>query len=90
MVPQVRMWSKNRSPQKLCSGVQVDRNFEVAWKENPSINSCYQTYPGPTPFSEAESRAVRDVLHKHGHRMIAYINVHASTEDAAIFKVWAE
>lgn len=78
---QLAFWNKNVSPQGVCGGVALDSNFDVAWKQNHTISSCSQLYPGPEPFSEAESQAIKDVIHKHATRIIAYINVHATTNN---------
>ncbi|XP_045502191.1 carboxypeptidase B-like [Colias croceus] len=81
-----QLWSKNMSPQSACPGVNVDRNFNVAWNASNTISSCSQQYPGSAPFTEAESKAIRDVLHKYSHKIIAYINVHAGSYNAKSYK----
>ncbi|XP_046970335.1 carboxypeptidase B-like isoform X2 [Vanessa cardui] len=83
---QNKIWNKNASPQNDCPGVALDRNFDIAWHNNDSINSCHQDYPGPEPFSEAESRAIRDIFHKYSHKIIAYLNLHSGTYDYSTFK----
>ncbi|XP_050352825.1 carboxypeptidase B-like isoform X2 [Nymphalis io] len=80
------IWNKNASPQNDCPGVALDRNFDIAWNNNVSINSCHQDYPGSAPFSEAETRAIRDIFHKYSHKIIAYLNVHSGTYDHTTFK----
>jgi len=42
---------------KNAHGVDLNRNFSVGWKANSDTSSGY--YPGPKPFSEPESRAVK-------------------------------
>lgn len=42
---------------KNAHGVDLNRNFSYRWKDGVSPSSGY--YPGPHPFSEPESRAVR-------------------------------
>jgi len=42
---------------KNARGVDLNRNFSVDWKPNGDTSSGY--YPGPKPFSEPESRAVK-------------------------------
>lgn len=42
---------------KNARGVDLNRNFSVDWKPSADASSGY--YPGPEPFSEPESRAVR-------------------------------
>uniref|UniRef100_A0A915Q061 ShKT domain-containing protein n=1 Tax=Setaria digitata TaxID=48799 RepID=A0A915Q061_9BILA len=71
--PQVRLWRKNRSPQKCvrsqwggrrcCQGVDLNRNFDFHWAEvGSSENPCSYLYQGESAFSEPETRAVRDFL----------------------------
>ncbi|CAH0724392.1 unnamed protein product, partial [Brenthis ino] len=80
------IWNKNVALQGECPGVALDRNFDISWNNNRSINSCNQEYPGPVPFSEAETRAVRDVFHRYNHKIAAYFHVHAGSYDPSIFK----
>uniref|UniRef100_A0A8R1TN74 Peptidase_M14 domain-containing protein n=2 Tax=Onchocerca TaxID=6281 RepID=A0A8R1TN74_ONCVO len=72
-IPQVRLWRKNRSPQKCfrsawgghrcCEGVDLNRNFDFHWAEiGSSENPCSYLYQGESAFSEPETRAVRDFL----------------------------
>lgn len=42
---------------KNAHGVDLNRNFSVGWKPSSDTSSGY--YPGPEPFSEPESRAVK-------------------------------
>lgn len=71
----VRQWRKNRSPKNCtgtvsyrknicCEGVDLNRNFDFAFKQanEPYNNPCSDEYQGPYPFSEPESRAVRDFI----------------------------
>ncbi|CAH0695833.1 unnamed protein product [Spodoptera exigua] len=80
------MWNKNASPQEACRGVYLDRNFDVAWNSSRPISSCSQLYPGPAPFSEVETNAIRNIFHYFGHKILAYINVHSGTYDSKVFK----
>jgi murein peptide amidase A len=45
------------SARKNANGVDLNRNFPVDWAPSPETPSGY--YPGPRPFSEPESRALR-------------------------------
>ncbi|XP_021182124.3 uncharacterized protein LOC110370573 isoform X1 [Helicoverpa armigera] len=80
------MWNKNMSPQEACPGVALDRNFDVAWNATRLVSSCSPLYPGPSPFSEVESKAIRDIFHYFGHKILAYIHVHASSYSGSVFK----
>ena len=45
---------------KNAHGVDLNRNFSYRWKDGVSPSSGY--YPGPHPFSEPESRAVKRLV----------------------------
>ena len=72
-----RLWRKNRRKNKslgslllsLCDGVDLNRNFGYHWSDaNPfafqssTQITCAETYAGPRPFSEPESRNIRDFV----------------------------
>ncbi|KAI6207642.1 Carboxypeptidase B [Aphelenchoides besseyi] len=70
--PQVRLWRKNRSPEKCvqsawggwrcCQGVDLNRNFDFHWSETgASSNPCSNLYAGEYAASEPETkfRAIR-------------------------------
>ncbi|PIO64289.1 zinc carboxypeptidase, partial [Teladorsagia circumcincta] len=71
--PMIRLWRKNRSAmickkdqwfrERCCGGVDLNRNFDWFWGEiGSSSDRCSEIYQGKAPFSEAESRAVRDMM----------------------------
>ena len=51
-----------RRQRKNAHGVDLNRNFSVGWSDDEPPASGY--YGGPRPFSEPESRAVRDLARK--------------------------
>lgn len=58
------MWRKNRSPVEGTEyrGVDINRNYDYQWqKGDPSRNS----YGGPAPFSEPETRHVAAIVDEH-------------------------
>ncbi|XP_041977468.1 zinc carboxypeptidase-like [Aricia agestis] len=60
-----RYWRKTRSRSANgCFGADPNRNWDHNWGQYSSSNRpCdYQTYAGSKPFSEAETRALRDYL----------------------------
>ena len=73
------MWRKNRSPNRgigallnPCWGVDLNRNFGYAWGASNIFNTvggtnlpCLETYSGPKPWSELETRAIRDFVLAH-------------------------
>ncbi|KAF8367141.1 hypothetical protein PRIPAC_84970 [Pristionchus pacificus] len=98
----IRHWRKNRAPENCtgttasrkelcCEGVDLNRNYDFAFSQSlyPFNNPCSDEYQGPEPFSEPESRAVRDFilspqingrlhavvsLHTHGQLLILPYN----------------
>jgi protein MpaA len=51
-----------RDTRKNARGVDLNRNFSYDWMGGVPSSSGY--YPGPGPFSEPESRAVRDLARR--------------------------
>ena len=61
------MWRKTRSLNKgsNCVGVDPNRNWGYRWGgEGASPRPCTEIYMGTTPFSESETRAVKDFIMK--------------------------
>ncbi len=61
------MWRKNRRDNPGdCEGVDMNRNYDFHWgEEGSSGNMCDQTYRGTGPFSEPETRVLRDFIFAH-------------------------
>jgi len=59
-----RMWRKNTvaNPGSSCIGVDLNRNFPEGYGVGASRDPCSEVFQGSHPFSEAESRALRDYL----------------------------
>ncbi len=45
-------------------GVDLNRNYNFAW-ENGDADKASEIYKGPTPFSEPETEAIRDLVLQH-------------------------
>jgi len=63
-------WRKNRRKNPDGSfGVDLNRNFSVGWSKssNPSSN----VYGGPSPFSEPETKAIKEFVDTHPNITIA-------------------
>ncbi|XP_077503073.1 uncharacterized protein LOC144113694 [Amblyomma americanum] len=78
-----RLWRKNRvrNVASLCRGVDPNRNFDVRFGlAGSSANPCAENYAGTFPFSEAESRAIRDGINNLKDRLKAYINLHSYSQ----------
>ncbi|CAH1779378.1 unnamed protein product, partial [Owenia fusiformis] len=77
-----RMWRKTRSPTDdfLCTGTDANRNFDAFWGEaGVSFDPCAATYPGTGPFSEVETRNIRDWASGVSNKIL-YMNIHSYTQ----------
>ncbi|XP_049878940.1 carboxypeptidase B-like [Pectinophora gossypiella] len=78
-----RLWRRTRStnpnPDTECRGADGNRNFDVAFNTTTGVSSnpCSQQYVGAGPFSEVETRYIRDVLHEYLPRIQVYLNIHS-------------
>ena len=79
------MWRKNRvqSSQPGCFGVDLNRNFDVAWgTRGSSDNPCSDSYHGVAPESEPEIKALKaatDDAYKFS-RPVAYVGLHTYSQ----------
>ena len=85
-----RFWRKTRScfdcpTGEKCTGVDANRNWGYKWKQgepfeegdtNDPCNDRYQTYRGPEPFSEIETRNVRDFILAHKDQIKFFNTLH--------------
>jgi len=87
--PEIRMWRKNRAPNtaacrnraKCCMGVDLNRNFDFHWGETgASTEPCEEIYQGSSPFSEPESKAVRDFILSHRNDIQAVVTMHTYSQ----------
>ncbi|KAH8256594.1 hypothetical protein KR026_003630, partial [Drosophila bipectinata] len=69
---------KQRGPEKVCYGVDLDRNWLYHWgKRGSSKAPCNEFYAGPAPFSEPETKAVSDFLMDYRTQIKLYISLQA-------------
>jgi len=62
-------------------GVDLNRNFDFHWGETgASTEPCEEIYQGSAPFSEPESRAVRDFILSHKNDIQAVITMHTYSQ----------
>lgn len=73
------MWRKTRSSQtSACKGVDGNRNFDFKWGHvGTSSNACSDIFRGVKPFSEVETRAVRDILQTYKSTCKMYLSLHS-------------
>ncbi|KAH7950515.1 hypothetical protein HPB49_025053 [Dermacentor silvarum] len=76
-----RLWRKTRSLSRIseCIGADPNRNFDVGeyCSGRSSTDPCSSTYCGDEPFSESESRAIRDALVATQGRTEFYFALHS-------------
>lgn len=74
-----RFWRKTRSnPKSKCPGVDANRNYDYKWGVcGTSKDPCDEIYLGKEPFSEPESRCVRDLLLSAKGVGIFYLSLHS-------------
>uniref|UniRef100_A0A182PB01 Peptidase M14 domain-containing protein n=1 Tax=Anopheles epiroticus TaxID=199890 RepID=A0A182PB01_9DIPT len=77
-----RLWRKTRRPVgRNCYGTDGNRNFDFHWGEaGTSAYPCAETYHGERPFSEPETRAIRDELLRLRGRCKFYLTLHTYGE----------
>uniref|UniRef100_A0A914XAY4 ShKT domain-containing protein n=1 Tax=Plectus sambesii TaxID=2011161 RepID=A0A914XAY4_9BILA len=92
--PDIRLWRKNRSPLicpqnqfssilgvGCCQGVDLNRNFDWHWGQTgSSTDPCSEIYQGATPFSEPETRAVRDFVSSRRGSIHSFLTFHSYSQ----------
>jgi len=72
----------------VVDGVDLNRNFAYGWGNNAGLSSAYTTsivYRGPSPFSEPESQAIRQLeIQKDFKYVLSY-----HTAGAEVFVPWS-
>lgn len=64
-----------------CRGVDMNRNWNFHWGEvGASDDPCHETYAGPRPFSEPETRAISDFIMDRKDRIKLYLTMHAYSQ----------
>nr|UPI76681.1 M14 metal carboxypeptidase 4 [Antheraea yamamai] len=75
---QFRMWRKNRRPFGSNFGVDLNRNWNSNWLvAGASTNPASDTYAGPGPFSEPESRSLSEYIRTIHDRIDLYLSFHS-------------
>jgi len=83
---QDRIWRKTRSRSSIdwlgvCRGADANRNFDIEHcGVGTSRKPCEDTYCGDKPFSESETRALRDLMSELKDRIKLYISIHAYSQ----------
>ncbi|XP_045453066.1 zinc carboxypeptidase-like [Melitaea cinxia] len=75
---QFRMWRKNRQPYGSNFGVDLNRNWNNNWLvSGSSTNPALDTYAGPGPFSEPETRSLSTYIASIADQIDLYIATHS-------------
>jgi hypothetical protein len=77
------LWRPNRRPNTPdCVGVDVNRNCDIVWGVTTGFTTtcdpCDDTFVGSAPFSEPESRNIRDLCNMT--RIDVFLDVHSFSE----------
>lgn len=87
-----RLWRKSRSSHELvstgrlfrepCAGVDLNRNWDYNWgdKKGASDDPCDESYAGPRPFSEPETRAVSNFILRRRERFQIFLTLHSYSQ----------
>ncbi|XP_055599295.1 zinc carboxypeptidase-like [Uranotaenia lowii] len=77
-----RMWRKTRQPHSiLCIGADPNRNFGFNWNQGGSSSvACSDTFHGPQPFSESETRGLMEYFAQHAETISTYISFHSFSQ----------
>ncbi|XP_028167844.1 zinc carboxypeptidase-like [Ostrinia furnacalis] len=74
-----RLWRKNRRPFGDEVGVDLNRNWNNNWLGVGSSNvTSSNTYAGPGPFSEAETRTLSEYISSLADDIELYLSMHSS------------
>uniref|UniRef100_A0A4Y0BNM3 Peptidase_M14 domain-containing protein n=2 Tax=Anopheles funestus TaxID=62324 RepID=A0A4Y0BNM3_ANOFN len=74
-----RLWRKTRSRQNvLCYGVDPNRNWDYMFNQGgTSTTPCSDTFSGPAPFSEIETRTLSEYIRTIPN-LSTYLDFHSS------------
>ncbi|XP_038603881.1 carboxypeptidase B-like [Tachyglossus aculeatus] len=78
-----RMWRKTRSTSSNsnCIGTDPNRNFDAKWcTMGASKYPCDDTYCGPRPESEKETKALADFVRSKLSSIKAYLTIHSYSQ----------
>lgn len=65
----------------MCRGTDPNRNFGHKWNTGGSSgNPCSETYRGPQPFSEPETKSISEHILKNSQNIKLYMAVHSYSQ----------
>lgn len=78
IVPVANPWGVSQTPKvrNNSRGVNLNRNFDYRWNELPPTQQGDAGHKGDAPFSESETKALRDWFKTFASASIAYVDLH--------------
>lgn len=74
----ISWWNADKDPTgEGCYGVDLNRNWAYRWAQAVHPGQCSDNYAGAEPFSEPETRAVRDFLLARRRHVRLYLSLQA-------------
>lgn len=62
---------------EVLQGVDLNRNYDVSWDEIQDSKPCSETYHGSEPFSEPETRTMRNFILEKQDTLKFILNYHS-------------
>lgn len=84
VIPVANPWGLINNRRQNSRNVDLNRNFDADWASGGSADPANDRYRGEAPFSEAESRVLRDAVSRPG--ITAVIDSHTHVE--LTYAVW--
>lgn len=83
------MWRKNRRPNSKLNSIGTDcnRNYDFKWKFKGEAVGVKCTFKGEFPFSEVETRGIKDMMEKFSDRILFFLSLHSCAQ--SIMYPWA-
>ncbi|RHY80448.1 hypothetical protein DYB35_012796 [Aphanomyces astaci] len=70
-------WSGNRYQRKNANQVDLNRNWPSFYQNPKPPGPSEETYPGPSAFSEPETKGIADWLKSNNHKIAGWVDIHA-------------
>ncbi|KAJ6640791.1 Zinc carboxypeptidase A 1 [Pseudolycoriella hygida] len=79
-----RLWRKNRQAFSRCSGVDLNRNWNVSWTIKHT-DTCSGNYPGTRPFSAPETKSLASYMRSvvDNQDIQVYLSFHSASQKIA-------
>ncbi|XP_067625455.1 zinc carboxypeptidase A 1-like [Eurosta solidaginis] len=76
-----RLWRKTRQPHGVCYGADPNRNWGFQWNTVGASNDpCSDTYAGPKPWSEIETKSLSNYITSLQGKIQFYLSFHSYSQ----------